>query len=271
MRGRWLLLGAAVTCLSCSNVLGIPGDTLSFCSQPANQGHTYCEDFDVGDPTKRWTFSEAVGGATLAVEPGSDRSAPNFVDLSAPARASGQSAIAGFDVEFDSATFTGLHIETDMRFVTADGGPLGAVNGGFLLVVDKSGGCVALGLGSAGNGAPVGIGAITFPESTGCSLLNGGGAGGNSAGATPLTVAPGANQWFHILVDVLPDKAGLPGAGTLTLDVVGRPGSTPAVHLGAGTLVPSGIPLVGFAAEVDGPSGPLDVQYDNVTIDVVSP
>ena len=29
--------------------------------------------------------------------------------------------------------------------------------------------------------------------------------------------------------------------------------------------------LVGFAAEVDGPSGPLEVQYDNITIDVVPP
>jgi hypothetical protein len=271
MRGGWLLLGASATFLSCSNVLGIPSDTLSFCSQPANQGHSYCEDFDVGDATKRWTFSEAKGGATLAVTSGSDRSAPNLLDLGVPAvTTAGSNAIAGYTVEFDGATFTGLHIEADVRFVTPDGGPMGQVSGGFLIVVDKSGGCVGLGLGGGGNGVPVGIGAVTFPESNGCSALTGGAASASPTG-TALALAPAPNQWFHIIVEVLPDRAGLAGAGTLTFDIVGVPGSTPTVHLAAGTLVASGIPLAGFAAEVEGPSGPLEVQYDNVTIDVVSP
>jgi hypothetical protein len=49
---------------------------------------------------------------------------------------------------------------------------------------------------------------------------------------------------------------------------VGQPTSSTPVPLGAGTLTPSGIPLVGFAAEVNDPSGPLEVQFDNIWIDL---
>jgi hypothetical protein len=269
MRLTWILLGVAGIGVGCASVLGIPGDTPSFCAQPANQGHAYCEDFDVGDPSTRWTYVTTTGGSTYAVQPGG-LSPPNLLDMSAPTQPGKTSALAGFDKEFDDSTFVGVHIEADVRFVTQGGAPLSA-NGGFLIVVDKSGGCIGLGVGLAGDsGAPAGIGAVVAPQSMDCSALTGGN-GGGMAGPGPeiqLTQAPQPNTWFHLVVVVAPDAMGLPGAGTLTVNIVGQPNSAPAVHLPAGTLVASGIPLVGFAAEVNGPSGPLEVQYDNITIDL---
>ena len=145
MRLAWMLLAAAGIGAGCASVLAIPNDTPSFCGQPANQGHAYCEDFDVGDPSSRWTFAEATNSATYMVAP-SDRSPPNLLDLSAPMVPDGGTALAGFTKEFDDSTFVGLHIEADIRFVTQGGAPITA-NGGFLLVVDKNGGgCIGLGV-----------------------------------------------------------------------------------------------------------------------------
>ena len=269
MRASWVLLAAAVVGAGCASVLGLPDGTLSFCSQSANQGHAYCEDFDVGDPSTRWTFAEGTGGGAYAVAPGGE-SPPNLLDMSAPAQSGKTSALAGFDKEFDDSTFVGLHIEFDVRFVTPGGAPLTST-GGFLLIVDKSGGCVGIGLSAAGDGGvPAGIGAQVAQESTACSALTGGnpGMGGSSLTGTVITAAPPPNAWFHLVVVVAPDPTGLPGAGTVSLNIVGQPTSPPVVHLVAGTLVASGIPLVGFAAEVNGVSGPLEVQYDNITIDL---
>jgi hypothetical protein len=269
MRPAWTLLAVASLGVGCAGVLGIPDDTPSFCAQPANQGHAYCEDFDVGDPTTRWTYAEATGGATYSIE-GSDRSPPSLLDMSAPAVPKGSSALAGMDVEFDNSTFVGLHIEADVRFVTQGGAALSA-NGGFMLIVDKSGGCVGLGVGvGLVPGAPAMIGSIIYPEPTACSALTGGG-GGTTTGPPiqkTITTAPAPNAWFHLVVLVAPDPTGAPGAGTLGFNIVGQPGSTPTVPLPAGTLVSTGIPLVGFAAEVNGMSGPLEVQFDNITIDL---
>jgi len=271
MRARWSLLGVAGIGAGCASVLGIPDGTLSFCAQPANQGHAYCEDFDVGDPSTRWTYVTTSNGAAYALEP-SDESPPNLLDMTAPAQAGKTTALAGFDKEFDDSTFVGLHIEAEVRFVTPGGAPLTA-NGGFLLIVDKSGGCIGLGVGPAAapGGAPV-IGAIVSPQPTACSALTGGGTGMGNVLLTQtlVTTVPALNSWLHIVVDVAPDRAGVSGAGTLTFNIVGQPGSAPTVTLPAGTLVASGIPLVGFAAEVNGPSGPLEVQFDNITIDLGS-
>jgi hypothetical protein len=269
MRLTWILLGVAGVAAGCASVLAIPSDTPSFCAQPANQGHAYCEDFDVGDPSTRWTYVTATAGATYTVEP-SDQSPPNLLDMSAPTQPGKTSALVGFDKEFDDSTFVGLHIEADVRFVTQNNAPLSA-NGGFLLIVDKSGGCIGLGLATpVDGGMPTGIGAQVAQESTACSSLTGGGSGtgGMPLMGSQITEAPAPNTWFHLVVIVAPDPTGLPGAGTLSVNIVGQPDSPPLVHLIGGTLVASGIPLVGFAAEVNGPSGPLEVQFDNITIDL---
>jgi len=269
MRASWVLLAAAVVGAGCASVLGLPDGTLSFCSQSANQGHAYCEDFDVGDPSTRWTFAEGTGGGAYAVAPGGE-SPPNLLDMSAPAQSGKTSALAGFDKEFDDSTFVGLHIEFDVRFVTPGGAPLTST-GGFLLIVDKSGGCIGIQASPAPDGGPgAGISAIVFQQPTSCSALTGGGPG-TAAGPgiiTQITAAPSPNTWAHVVVVVAPDPKGLPGAGTLTFNIEGQPSSPTAVPLVGGTLIAAGIPLVGFAAEVNGPGGAFEVQYDNITIDL---
>ena len=259
MRLAWTLLAAAGLCTACASVLGIPNDTPSFCARPENQGHAYCEDFDVGDPSSRWSLEEATGNATYAIL-SSDRSPPNLIDFNAPAAPEGGTALVGFDKEFDGTTFVGLHIEADVRFVTADAGL--PSNGGFLLITDKSGGCVGIAVQSGV------IGALVFSKPGACSLTGGDPASVVMGPANKLTDAPPANQWVHLVVIVTPSPTGPTGSGTLTLDFVGLPvGSTP-LSLPADTLDPTGVPLVGFAAQVIGPSAGFEVQYDNITIDL---
>jgi hypothetical protein len=108
-RPEWALAVTAVVCAGCATVLAIPNDTPSFCAEPANQGHAYCEDFDVGDPSTRWSFAEQSGDSTYAIEP-LGLSPPNCVDLATPAQPAGSGSVAGFDKEFDDSTFVGLHI-----------------------------------------------------------------------------------------------------------------------------------------------------------------
>lgn len=256
------LVGAGLL-TACASVLGIPNDTASFCA--SNPGHDYCEDFDIGDAGSRWTFAETFGGATIAVAP-SDLSPPNLIDLSTPSQPEGGSGLAGFTREFDQSPFTGVHVEMDMRFVTQPGQPV-KTNGGILIVVDKSGGCIGIGLGTFPGGGS-GLGAVIFPEPTACSALTGGGQGPSQPPqGGVLAATPPANQWFRVVMIVTPDPSGN-GAGTLSFDVVGQPGSVPVIPIPAGTLPATGTPLVGFASEVNGPSDGLEVQYDNVTIDL---
>jgi hypothetical protein len=268
MRAARSLACFAALCAGCASVLGIPDDTPSFCAKPENQGHAYCEDFDVGDATTRWTFG-TMSDATYAVQPGSDRSPPNLLDLSAPAVAQGSSALAGFTQEFDGTSFVGLHIEADVRFVTQNGAALSA-NGGFMILVDKNGGgCIGLGLGAGASTGATAIGAVVFARGDGCSALTSGNGMATATGGqqVPLGSAPAPNGWFHVVVIATPDAA-RDGSGKLTFNIVGQPSAFQPVPLLPGTLDPSGIPLVGFAAEVNGPSGPLEVQYDNITIDL---
>jgi hypothetical protein len=268
MRARWVVLGVGLAVAGCASVLGIPNDSPSFCAQPANQGHAYCEDFDVGDAGARWTFAETIGnGAAYGLQP-SDDTPPNLLDMSVGGVPEGGAAVAGFDKEFDDSTFVGLHIEADVRFVSQ--GDAGATaQGGFLLITDKSGGCIGLGVGARDATHPVaGIGAVVFSKATACSLLTGGGGPSDVAPAqTFLTTAPQPDKWFHAVVVVAPAASG-DGSGTLTFNIVGQPESSPTIPLPPGTLVPTGIPLVGFAAQTNGPSGSFEVQFDDVTIDL---
>jgi hypothetical protein len=265
-------LVACVACLplaaaaaGCAGVLGIPDGSPTFCARPENQGHDYCEDFDVGDPSARWTFEETTPGSTLALQP-SDRSPPNLLDLTVPASGTG-GAIAGFDEEFDDSSFVGVHIEADVRFVS-NGAPL--VGGGFLLIVDKQGGCIGMAV------TPAGIGAAISADASGCSALTQGLGGGGppNGGGSPLamfTVAsrsPPPDRWFHAKIVVAPSAA-KDGSGTLTLDVQGATVPSMPVPIPKGTLAPSGAPLVGFAAALPGAGPAFEAQFDNITIDLL--
>ena len=269
MHAGWIVLAVAAAAVGCATVLAIPNDTPSFCAQPANQGHAYCEDFDVGDAGSRWTFAEATDGSAYSVQPGGF-SPPNLLDMSSPMEPDGGGALVGFTKEFDDSTFVGLHIEAEVRFVTQNNAPITA-QGGFLLIVDKNGGgCIGLGTGPSGPNGKPSIGAFVFAQGAGCSALTSGGGGGSMLGGRQVYVgdAPQPNTWVHIKVIATPDATKNDGSGTLTFNIEGQPGAFIPVPLLLGTLVAGGVPLVGFAAEVNGPSGPLEVQYDNITIDL---
>jgi hypothetical protein len=270
MRRGWLLFAAGAVVVGCASVLGIPQGTPSYCAQSANQGHAYCEDFDVGDPSTRWTFAEANNGAAYAVQPGG-LSPPNLLDMSAPTEGDGGAALAGFTKEFDDSTFVGLHIEADMRIVTPNDAPITA-SGGFLLIVDKNGGgCIGIGVAPRGPDGKPNFGAFVFAQGAGCSALTSNGTNPSTAAGGknyPLGDAPAPNTWFHIVVVATPNAKLDDGSGTLTFNVEGQPNAFLPVPLMLETLAPAGIPLVGFASEVTGPSGALEIQYDNITIDL---
>jgi hypothetical protein len=269
MRVGWWLVAVAGVVGGCASVLAIPDGTPSFCAQPAHQGHTYCEDFDVGDAGARWTFAEAIGGAAYAIEPSTD-SPPNLLDLSTPAQTDGGSGLAGFTKEFDDSTFVGLHIEADVRFVTPGGAAIDA-SGGFLLIVDKNGGgCIGIGVAPSGPNGKPSIGAFVFAQGAGCSALTSGGGASSAVGGHQVFIgdAPAPNTWSHIVVVATPDAVKRDGSGTLTFNIEGAPAAFQPVPLALATLVSTGIPLVGFASEVNGPSGALEVQFDDITIDL---
>jgi hypothetical protein len=275
MKRVWIVAGAGLTlaglaCVACASVLGIPNDTASFCS--SNTGHTYCEDFDLGDPLSpsRMSYHAALGGAQLSIAP-SDDSPPNLIDCKSPGVGSGGPTLAGFDKEFDDLKFGAIHIEADMRIVTSGKGLHGQA--GFLIVSDKQGGCVGVALG------PQGIGAVTYDTPGGCgALVMGAGGGGDAAtggdgGAGPLHGfggVPPLDQWNHIKADVTPSRSG-DGSGTFTFDVVGELAGNTPLMLAPKTLTASGAPLVGFSAAGIGPGAEVELQFDNITVDVSPP
>lgn len=273
MNRAWLVLTLVVggAGVACASVLNIPNDTPSWCS--VNTGHTYCEDFDLGDPLSRMTFHTATGGAQLTIAP-SDDSPPNLLDLQTPAVGASGSALAGYDEEFDSAQFGTIHIEADLRIVTHGQHFKGAV--GFLLISDKQGGCIGVAM------SPQGIGAVTVVNPYACSTLIGTNGmpvdvdagdtadGGNSMMATLLGNLPPVDQWVHIKADVVPSSKG-DGSGTFTLDVVGQLAGYAPLPIAPGTLAPSGTPLVGFSAAGLPGSGGAELQYDNITVDLSGP
>jgi hypothetical protein len=268
IRRLWAL-PLVVVVIGCASVLGIPNDSPSFCARPENRSHAYCEDFDVGDPAARWTYVFALGSSSWALK-SSDDSPPNLIALSSQdIAADGGSAVVGFDKEFTDAGFGGVHIEADMRLVTAQGSAFDGA-AGFLLVTDKQGGCVAL------NFSPQGIGAFAIVTSEACSALttthassvpDAGPDGESPVVAAVLGPLPPRNSWFHVVIDVTPDGSGQ-GSGTLTLNVVGEPTGYKPLPIAKGTLVPGGDPLVGFSNAAQPGSNAIEVDYDNVTIDL---
>lgn len=256
--------------MGCASILAIPNDGPSFCAQPENQGHTYCEDFDVGDAASRWTTAFALGSTSWAFKPSND-SPPNLIALSSVAiPPEGGSAVVGFDKEFTDAGFGGVHIEADLRLVPLDGATFAGATG-FLLITDKEAGCVALDV------TPEGIGAFNIVTAEECSVLTtshpsgtveaGAGGGGQLVQGALLGPLPPLNSWAHVVINVTADPSG-DGSGTLTLNVVGQPTGYTPLPIAKGTLSPIGGPLVGFSNAPQPGSNALEVDYDNVTIDL---
>jgi hypothetical protein len=80
--------------------------------------------------------------------------------------------------------------------------------------------------------------------------------------------APPPNTWFHLKVQAIPDDRFTGRGSQILLTLTPGLNTIPPYPLPSGSLPRTGVPLVGFAAEVNAPSGPLEVQFDNVTVDV---
>jgi hypothetical protein len=285
-------LPVCVVVTGCASILGIPSDSASFCASPENQGHDYCEDFDVGNALLRIAPGvEQREPSTVNLGP-SDKSPPNLLDLKAPALPAdggNPAELAGYYEEFPNSEFVGLRVDADIKFVTQNGEGLTA-NGGFLLVGDTQGACIGVGLAPVPAGIPnsplpagtpvLGL-IVVAPQSGGCSSLTGlsgkpimnpmpdGGIGGDAGiQGTVFLQAPAPNTWFHLRVQAIPDDRVTGKGSEILLTLTPGLNTIPPFPLPAGSLPRMGAPLVGFASEINAPSGPLEVQFDNVTIDV---
>jgi hypothetical protein len=267
MKNAWPLSLFALAGMGCASLISLPDDSPSYCARPENQAHAYCEDFDVGDPSTRWSFAFNLGPTSWSIAP-SDDSPPNLIALSSETLSvDGGSAVVGFDKEFTDAGFGKLHLEADMRLVTPEGGGLaGAV--GFLLITDKAGGCMAL------NFSALGVGGFSLVSPERCAELTTTHAtalddAGPDAGELQqvLGALPPVNHWFRVVIDVTPDTNGQ-GGGSLVLNIVGVPTGYVPLPIAPGTLTASGAPLVGFSNAAQPGTKAITVEYDNVTIDL---
>lgn len=275
-------LPVCVVVTGCASILGIPSDSPSFCARAENQGHDYCEDYDVGDVLGRIPESARAqqGNATITVQP-SDDSPPNLIDFVAHGTDpdAGVHAVAGYFKTF-ARNFVGLRVETDLKIVTQNG-TLGGI-GGFLLVGASPGACLGFAVvpGSYAGLPPdkAVFTAVYVPQGAGgCGSLVALGAGGlplggmgmgdggmpDAGAAPPVVIVPALDQWFHLTVQIEPDPSGS-GGGILLL----RAGlSSQQLAMPAGTVPPDGQPIVGMASA---PSTPFveEMKFDNMTIDV---
>jgi hypothetical protein len=278
----WPLPACAVVA-GCASILGIPSDSPSFCARPENQGHDYCEDFDVGDALGRVGPNVVSSGqAKMSIEP-SDASPPNLIDFLAQAAGpDGGHEVVGYYKTWNKP-FVGLRIDADMKLLTQGTGRLAAPYG-FMLIGSSPGACLGLAAfpwpSDAGwpLGTPVFSG-ILVPQATGgCESLValggngtalggiGSGGGGGDAGPPQLPpIVPVLDNWFHLTIQIAPSSGG-DGSGVLLL----RAGlSSQQLALPKGTVPSTGLPIVGFAAAPQ--SGTAEeVQIDNVTIDVAA-
>lgn len=282
-------LAVCAAVAGCSSILGIPSGSLSFCARPENQGHTYCEDYDVGDALGRIPDSRRAtqGSAVLSIQP-SDDSPPNLIDFTSPATADAHN-IAGYYVTFQNQSYVGLQVNADVK-VSLHGATALSGDIGFLMVGDSLGSCVGFAVFPAPPGVPMVpagtpvIGGLLVPGTEGgCNTLvtvgggpmgtcapdggtgggpgtDGGLVGGGDAGMPAFRVVP-LDQWFHLTVQIEPEASGaakmLVSNGLTSIEQ-----ALPPMTVGGGE------PIVGFAAAPTGCGYDADVRFDNVTVDV---
>ncbi len=276
MRAPWITasgLAALAAAVGCASLLSIPDRTAEWCLRPEQSAHAFCEDFDRADAESAWSIGTPPAPGVRRTYPPSGDTPPSALDLAVDPLDSGLQAVTAIEKDFSPRSFGHVHVELDVRFVQ---GGLQTVNGvstglGFLLLELKPSVCIGVGL------SPPGIGVIVVTNSLDCSTAgNATPDSGFTAGAVTLDdgatshstatiVAPTPiyGAWLHITLDV---KRGADGSGTLGFDFTGAgAGSPPPIPPGSIPL--SGVPAIALAASVMGPSGPVDIQFDNVAVD----
>jgi hypothetical protein len=272
-------LAAAGLGMGCASILSIPDRSLApvvdaaaeaalaapveWCDRPENK-HDFCDDFDHADAGAQWTTGD-TDGATVGFTSSTD-SPPTALDLSTVPEPLGAGTVGGLYMPF-TQKFEHVHFAVDVRLVSLDLKTESNLSAqlGFLLL-EQTGFCIGTVF------TPAGIGIIMRSQSTDCTSVSNlpadGGTMTDDAGLTGFAIVapiPSLNQWSHISLDV---KRNGDGSGVVGFDI-NFPGRIPPPQIPPGYLTEDS-PAVAVATSVVGPSGKIELQFDNVTVDFPS-
>ena len=272
----------------CASVLGIPDRSLEWCLQPAQASHAFCEDFDHANPTADWSFAPMSPTGTSRTFVPSGDGTPNVyaMDTLVEPLPTGTSNFAGLEQSFTTQVFGTVTVGVDVRVTSfgfmTDPTTLLSTGAGFLLlsdvVTDSTMGpseCIGLSLMPV-SAQEVGIAVILVPNAGDCLTVNNlmGDAGaqtaGDDGGAAAMADVPAPlplanvflDQWFRLSMTVTRMSD---GSGTIDFRVPSV-SSLPPPPLPAGSLS-EGYPSLAIGTDVTGPSGNVEFQFDNVTVD----
>lgn len=286
---------AVVAAAGCASIIGADDPSLEWCRQPANQ-HDFCEDFDHEDPFANWPVSPMPPpGTTRGLTAG--KSPPYALDTVVGPLANGASAYTGLETSFQSI-FNDVKVGVDVRIAQVNFTTTPPITGaGFLLLVDSNvtadqpSLCIGVGLAPSTLPGTVDLAVFLVPNSTNCVTVNNlppGDAGTAGAdddaqamdddaqttendAALPITPMPYIvgevylASWTHIALEVLRNND---GSGVITFSATPNQGGGTNVPMIPPNSLGAGIPELGIATDVTGPStGPFEVQFDNVTVD----
>jgi hypothetical protein len=266
MRRKVLTIGAAVAvcaAVGCASLLDIPDRTAEWCDRPEN-AHDFCDDFDHTGAGDDWQKGIMPGAGASFDAAGS--SPPNAASMTTIAEPLDGSTVVGVFRQFQNEKFDHVVVGADVNFAKAQLAIEAGVEAqlGFLLVEDQD---FCIGLVLAG---PNTMGIVYRSGTTDCtSVMNlpaGAGRIVDDAGLTafaPVGPIPNAGTWVRIQLDIKRNTNGSGDVGfTMTFPGVINPPPIPA-----GSLAEDGQPLVAIAASIAGPAGPVQVLFDNVTVD----
>ena len=246
----------------CASILSIPERSPDWCNRPGNV-HDFCDDFDHADAGGAWQQGVLPGTSLDFTTEG--ETPPNAAALGTAPQALGSPTVVGIFKQFDDQKFDHVVVGIDVRFNDAD---LRAEAGlesqlGFLLLEDQDF-CIGVVL------TPGRIGMVFRAHQLDCTgvgnLPADAGEIIDDAGLTafaPVGPIPTLKQWVHIKLDV---KRNANGSGDVGF-TMNYPGVLAPPQIPAGYLTGNAPPLVALATSVVGPTGKIDVQFDNVTID----
>jgi hypothetical protein len=265
MRARLLAaygIGVAALAAGCASILSIPDRSPEWCDRPENK-HGFCDDFDHDDAGGAW-LPGSTPGTTLLFSSSSDTQ-PNALDLKTAPQPLGGVAVAGLYHSFPSTQrFDHVHFAVDVRFLSLDLATEGGLSSelGFLLLAQQDF-CIGTVM------TPAGIGIVMRAHSTDCTGVTDVPADASDirddAGLTGFALVspvPNLNQWYHVSLDV---KRNSDGSGALGFDL-DYPGVITPPQIPPGYLTAAS-PAVAIATSIVGPSGHVELQFDNVTVD----
>ncbi len=266
-------LAALAAAVGCASILSIPDRTAEWCLRPEN-AHMFCDDFDHADAESKWSLgTDLAPGARHAYLP-SDDTPPNALDLKVDPLDAGDFNVTAIEKDFPTGPFAHVHVELDVKFVqqglaTVDGVSTGF---GFLLLELKPNVCIGVGL------SPPGIGLVVVTNSLDCTTAGNSTPDSGFTGGSPVTLPDGGtgyntativasppvvSEWNHLTLDV---QRAADGSGAVSFNLTGAGAGAPP-QIPAGSLPETGVTALALAASITGPSGPVDIQFDNVTVD----